>query len=186
VFRQSLPQGSQRTTAIVDWQGVAICGRSAPDCLPDPALYDSVRDLIASRGDFAWPLIDSEFPDDLGPLSTALRNGMAIGCCNGSYMPALSTALGATTWKFEDPATGSFVHGAVQMLGLESSVNAYRSELMGIYTILLGVYAVCLFCDIHEGAVTVGCDNLECVRLARGDWLKINQNTPHADIIRAI
>jgi hypothetical protein len=57
---------------------------------------------------------------------------------------------------------------------------------MGIYMILLGIYAICLFCDIHEGAVTVGCDNLECVRLAHGDWLKINQNMPHTDIIRVI
>jgi hypothetical protein len=34
--------------------------------------------------------------------------------------------------------------------------------------------------------MTVGCDNLECIQLARGDWLKVNQNTPHADLIQAI
>jgi hypothetical protein len=101
-------------------------------------------------------------------------------------MPKLSTYLGAAAWKLEDPTTGVAIRGATQTSGGEKDVNSYRSELQGLYTILLGAYAVCLFCEIGDGAMTVGCDNLECIRLARGDWLKVNQNTPHADLIRAI
>jgi hypothetical protein len=69
---------------------------------------------------------------------------------------------------------------------MEQAVNAYWSKLQGIYMILLGVYAVCLFCDICDGALTVGCDNLTCIQPSQDDWLKINQNTPHADLLQSI
>jgi hypothetical protein len=158
VIRLVLPRGAQRATAIVDWQGVATCGGSVPDCIPTPDSFDLIGELIASWKDFAWPLQDSVFPDDLAPIAASLRNGTAIGCCDGSYMPKLSTSLGAAAWQLEDPATGVAIRGATQTSGGEKDVNSYRSELQGIYTILLGTYAVCLFCAISKGAMTVGCD----------------------------
>jgi hypothetical protein len=163
VTRPVLPHGAQRATAIVDWQGVATCGGSAPDCIPTTASFDSIGDLITSWNDFAWPLQDSVFPKDLAPLAASLHNGMAISCCNGSYMPKLSTYLGAAAWKLEDPTTGVAIQGATQTSGGEKDVNSYRSKLQGLYTILLGAYTVCLFCEIGNGAMTVGCDSLECI-----------------------
>jgi hypothetical protein len=165
---------------------MAICGGSAPDCIPPPISFASIDDLIASWGEYSWPLRDVVFPEDLDSFANALREGTVVGCCNGSYMPALSTSLGAAAWKLEDYSRGHSIQGATQTPGPESVVNAHRSELQGIYTILLGAYAVCLVCHVHEGAMTVGCDSLNCIRLAQGDWLKVNQNTPHADLIRAI
>ena len=34
--------------------------------------------------------------------------------------------------------------------------------------------------------VSIGCDNLPGVNRSKGDWLKVNQSTKHADLIRAI
>jgi hypothetical protein len=52
--------------------------------------------------------------------------------------------------------------------------------------VLLAVSAVCIFFQITTGAITIGCDNLAGVNRSNGDWLKVNQNTKHADLIRAI
>ena len=116
VIHPILPNDAQCATANVDWQGVATCGGSAPDCILPMAPFDSIIDLIASWKDFAWPLQDSVFPDDLAPIAESLHNRMAIGCCNGSYMPKLSTSLGAAAWKLEDPTTGVALRGATQTL----------------------------------------------------------------------
>lgn len=133
-----------------------------------------------------WPLQDSYFPDDLVPIAQALHHGTAIRCCDGSYMPALSSSLGATVWRLEDPTTGQFIWGTSQTSGTEQVVNAYWFELQGIYMILLGVYTMCLFCDVCNGALTIRCDCLTCIQLSQGNWLKINQNTPHTDLIQSI
>jgi hypothetical protein len=139
-----LPCGSQQATIIVDWQGTAICSGSAPDCIPPPISFASINDLIASWGEYSWPLRDAGFPEDLDSFANALREGMVVGCCDGSFMTALLTSLGAAAWKLEDSAMGCSLQGATQTPGPESVVNAHQSELQGIYTILLGTYAVCL------------------------------------------
>jgi hypothetical protein len=125
-------------------------------------------------------------PQDLDPIVQAIRNGTAHGCCDGSYMPDLSTELGAAAWKVEDPASCQSMWGTTQTSGAERDVNSYRSELQGIYALLLAVTATCIFCNITEGEITIGCDNLAGVHRSHADWLKLNQNTKHADLIRAI
>jgi hypothetical protein len=51
---------------------------------------------------------------------------------------------------------------------------------------LLAVLAVCTHYHITEGTITLGCNNLGGVRKANANWVKVNQNTRHADIIWAI
>jgi hypothetical protein len=100
-------------------------------------------------------------------------------------MRELSTNLGAAAWKGKDSASGQAIYGTVQTTGNNFEVNAYRSELQGIHAKLLAISAVCS--KIAEGVITLGCDNNKGgVTRSNGDWLKVNQNTRHADRIRAI
>jgi hypothetical protein len=101
-------------------------------------------------------------------------------------MKELSTDLGGAAWKVEDPTMGHAMWGTTQTSGSERDVNPYRSELQGIHALLLAVTAVCKFCNITDGKITVGCDNLGGIKRSAADWLKINQSTKHADLIRAI
>jgi hypothetical protein len=87
----------------------------------------------------------------------AISNGTAHRCCDGSYMKELSTELGAAAWKVEDLASRQAMWGTAQTLGSEDEVNPYRSKLQRIYhTILLAMDAVCNFCHITDGAITIG------------------------------
>jgi hypothetical protein len=126
------------------------------------------------------------FPANLDLLVQSIVNGSAYGGCDGSYMPELSRSLGAAAWKLEDPMSRQAVEGTVQTSGHQADVNAYRSELQGIHTLLLALSAVCSFYQITHGAVTLGCDNKGAVHQSNGDWLKVSQTTRHADLIRAI
>jgi len=63
-----------------------------------PTHHASIKDLINSW-QHSWPLADSYFPDNPVPLITAIQNGTALGCCDGSYQPYLSVQIGAAAWK---------------------------------------------------------------------------------------
>jgi hypothetical protein len=125
------------------------------------------------------------FPNQLDSLVQSIIVGTAHGCCDRSCMPELSTELGAAAWIVKDPITNLSISGTTQTTGGGQIVNAYRSELPGIHSILLALTAVSIFFHLTEGAITIGCDNLAGVDCSNDDWLKVNQNTKHADLIRA-
>jgi hypothetical protein len=104
---------------------MATCGGSVPDCIPPPITFASIDDLIASWGEYSWPLRDAVFPEDLDSFANALHKGTVVGCCDGSYMPASSTSLGSAAWKLEDYSTGNSIQGATQTPGPELVVNAH-------------------------------------------------------------
>jgi hypothetical protein len=101
-------------------------------------------------------------------------------------MQDLATDLGVATWCIEDPLSQDQMSGVTQTSGTEEEVDPYRSELQGVHTMLLGLWAFCTFHGIMEGHVRLGCDNDNSVRHGKGDWLKVSLSTAHADIIRAI
>jgi len=86
--------------------------------------FDSIQDLIGSWL-HNWPLADSYFPLDPGPLIMAIQNGTAMGCCDGSYQPYLSTAIGAAAWKVVDPITKMAMGRLVPCSGTEKDVGSY-------------------------------------------------------------
>jgi hypothetical protein len=122
------------------------------ETIPPTPQHLSIYHLIHSWP-IHWPLEHSSFPDDPNPLIQAIQSGRAHGVCDGSYMPKLSTALGAASWIVEDPDSGQAMQGEVQMSGTNHEVDSYRSELQGQHAMLLGLLAFCTFHNITEGAV---------------------------------
>ncbi len=45
----------------------------------------------------------------------------------------------------------------------------YRSELMGLLTILVFIEELCTFHNISSGGITIGCDGLSALQQAEGD-----------------
>ena len=90
-------------------------------------------------------------------------------------------------WAIKDPTTQHVVSGRVRTSGTEEDVNAYRSELQGVYTLLLAISMLCKSHTIRSGSIRVACDNDKCIELARDPHLDVNVNSfEHADLIRAI
>jgi hypothetical protein len=128
----------------------------------------------------------SFFPPHPDHLILAIQEGRAHGACDGSYMPALASELGTASWKIEDPQSRQAMQGTVQTSGVATDVDSYHSELQGVHAMLLGLLAFCTFHHITDGSVTLGCDNLSCVRHGQYDWRKVPLSIAHVDLVRAI
>ena len=180
------PTDMARATAWLDRHGRAHFEGAFTDSLPaSTSEFNTIQDMIASWPD-NWPLNQCHFPPDPTALIQAIQDGTAHGVCDGSYMPTASTAVGTAAWKIEDPASQQAMQGVTRTSGVESEVDSYRSELQGLHAMLLGLLAFCTFHKITDGQVTLGCDNFNGVRQARGEWLKVPLRAAHSDLIRAI
>jgi hypothetical protein len=131
-------------------------------------------------------LESSFFPPHPDHLILAIQEGRAHGACDGSYMPALASELGTASWKIEDPQSRQAMQGTVRTSGAATDVDSYRSELQGVHAMLLGLLAFCTYHHITDGSVTLGCDNLSCVRHGQYDWRKVPLSIAHVDLVRAI
>ena len=84
----TLPAGCCHTTV----QSASCDTLNATGGCPDlddmeiPTIHATIRDLIDSWGEEAWPLRDSEFGDS-EQIAIAIQNRTAHGVSDGSYMP---------------------------------------------------------------------------------------------------
>ena len=186
VEEQDVPMANlQLATISIDNRGYRIFGGAAPSSIPPTAIPSSIRELIDTWED-GWPLRDSFFPTDPSLLIAALKNGTATLVADGSFKPKKSTKIGAAGWIIECLATGAICRGRVQTSGIPREVNAYRSELQGIHTGLLGVSALCEYGKLSSGKILIGCDCEKGVDLAASTVPNISLQRKHVDLIRAI
>lgn len=68
---------------------------------------------------------------------------------DGSYSPQHS--IGMTSYRFEDYQGNILIQGVCRTPGSNSAVNAYRSELMGLYLVLLILQIICDELKITSG-----------------------------------
>jgi hypothetical protein len=78
-----------------------------------------------------------------------------------------------------------FVLGNAQLLDFETS-NAYRSEIQGCHTGLLGLLAFCIYHDIHEGSIMFHFHNDAGLDQAAEGHLNVSTKYKHSDLIWAI
>jgi len=158
---------------------------SAPASYPSSAAPLSLEARIRDLGDSAWPLADSDF-QHAALLVQAISRGDAFGASDGSYMPHANRALGTAAWGLKDPTSETLCAGLVRTSGQPSEVNAYRSELQGLHTLLLAVFVLCQHWTITEGRITLACDNEKAISLSAQPYLEVPCTVAHADLIRGI
>jgi hypothetical protein len=133
-----------RATAQLDHLGRAHF-EGAATTIPSRGLQtQTIQQFIQANPDY-WALLNCSFPDDPSNLLKAIREGTAIGVCDGSYMQELAPELGTAAWRIEDPETQEGILGTVQTTGVEEEVDSYRSELQGVHTMLLGLWVICQY-----------------------------------------
>ena len=150
-----------------------------------PDAPTSIPGCIRSLEEAAWPLETSDF-SHANVLAAAIYRGDAIGASDGSYMPNLNKGLGMAAWCLQDPASSNQCAGLVQTSGITSEVNAYRSELQGLHTMLLAVLIICRHYRITEGQISLACDNEKAIYLAGVQHLEVPCTLAHADLLRGI
>ena len=187
-----LPANVHRATAFKHGNGLVEFGGAAAISLTVEPTYQTLRSVIQSL-DSNWPLEHASFPDDGIVLANAIRKGTAQGVSDGSYFAQLAPHLASASWIAEDSemvvdqrASHGSCKGVVRTSGTTRETNAQRGEYQGIHTILLFLKALCIFHDITEGLIRLGCDNTNSVRDAITTNLRVPASRAHVDMVRAI
>ena len=152
---------------------------------PDPAAPATITDLIHSW-DHPWALQLNNLEGKSEALAQAFIDGNGLAVCDGSYMPHSNSRFGTAAWLIQHANTQEGCRGVVQTSGDEREVNAYRSELQGLYTTLMAIMAICEFHNVTTGKVKVYCDNEKAIWLSDTKRLQVSLRTKHADLLRAI
>ena len=120
-------------------------------------------------------------------ITQGIRDGMAIGAADGSYMPKRSKAHGSAAWLIQPNADSELYYlGQCHTSGTTSEVNAFRSELQGIHALLLSLTVICQVFRITSSSISLACDNETAVRHTNDKRLEVPSSVHHADIVRAI
>lgn len=179
------------TPATVVFGGSSPMSVSLPSILPlpPPSQFSHLADFLLLVHDSPyWPLTSSLFPCNGTTVASAILGGTAVGVCDGSYMPSMDAGRAAASWVIVDslqPHLNScFGHTLVS--GTAVAINSYRAELQGLHALLLAVEILCSFHHITEGRITIYCDNLQAVRLAKLSASQLRPNLSHLDLLRAI
>ncbi len=109
--------------------------------------------LLLEAGE-KWCFMHMDLQEEGKVIAAAIATGEAIAISDGSFQDQYGTAA----WVFEGIDAIGRVTGAVVVPGSAKDQSAYRSELAGIYTIVLFTMKLCDFYQIMTGSVELGCD----------------------------
>jgi hypothetical protein len=132
--------------------------------------------------DAQWALRDINLADDGLTIAQAIRDGTAIGISDGSFKDGFGTA----SWVLEGLSPRHRIRGDNIVPGDTADQGSYRSELSGLYGITMGVYALCEFYKIAQGAIEVGCDGITALERGFDEAKNPSISTQHFDVILAI
>ena len=171
------------TAKRISHNSLSFTGSAPPP--PQVSTPISISETIATFGEARWPLNTAIFPEEGKPIADAIQQGTAIGVSDGSYKPGKNRKLSAAAWILQDLHTGQVTYGVVRTSGTTTENNAYRAELQGFHTMLMGVTTICTLYHITTGSIVLGMDNEAGVLQCMETMEEPPANTKHVDLIRA-
>ena len=147
----------------------------------NPSLRQAIEGLSADQ---KWSMQEVEWSADGGQaLVDAIANGCAIAVSDGSFKDEYGTA----GWTIRGDTDDVFITGSNITPGDGQYQSAYRSELSGLYGIVVAVEVLCRVFNITDGSITVACDGESALDYAF-DWDNrwLRAGTAHLDLISAI
>lgn len=142
------------------------------------ALHDITPTIVPQP----WWYNTTKVPEDMNDILQAIQSGTAEAICDGSFKEGLGTAAIVI---LPNIASNDPLVIQIQTPGPANTMNSYRAELSGIYTIIQTVNRLCDQAHITYGKVKIGCDCSAGLMTVFGHK-RIQPNTPHSDILQAI
>ena len=97
-------------------------------------------------------------------IAKAIRQGIAVAVCDGSYKEAFGTAA----YVVEGATMAKRMVVVLVTPGEPSDQSSYRSELAGLFGVVTMVHIICEQFQITDGAIEVGCDCESALRHVSG------------------
>jgi hypothetical protein len=145
----------------------------------DEQILTSTLKQRISNGDEGWKWAVEKFAvtDGGRALADAIRLGHAIAVSDGSYKDELGTAA----YVLEGKTKMNRIVGVLKVPGLPADQSSYRSELSGMYGIVVMVEVICTHFEITSGAIEAGCDGLSALRKAIGQGSHFDPDIKDSD-----
>ncbi len=115
-------------------------------------------------------------------IALAIQQSEAIAISDGSFQDTYGTAA----WVVEGTDSNGRALGAVVVPGSAKDQSAYRSELAGLYSILVFVKQLCEFYQISSGSIELGCDGQSALDKAFNYVYLIRVEDANHDLLQAI
>ena len=107
-----------------------------------------------------WALQNVQMTDNINEIIEDIVKGMAIGVSDGSFKDKFGTA----SWVIENEYSTQRILGDCILPGFPSDQSAYRSEIGGIYALVLVVDIIKDMWNIKSGSIEIGCDGLNALQ----------------------
>jgi hypothetical protein len=130
---------------------------------------------------YLWIFKNHQRPLSFQTIVNALTEGTAMAVCDGSLKDGIGTAAAIIT----SPCLSEQLTVQVNVPQVRIECSSYRSELFGIYSVLMSTLMIERTFGITKGQITVACDNKAAVK--QSNWNgEVPPFKPDADLITAI
>ena len=149
--------------------------------------YTTLPDMVHSPAHIHWALRNSNISSHINDqwLIVGLERGNLQCICDGSYKPLQHNKAIAAAWVIESNCSKHQIRGKVAITSI--SADAYRGELLGIYTILT---TLLLLEKEHQPSTAwklrIGCDNEKAGWMSEAISANVKSSCKHMDLVRAI
>jgi hypothetical protein len=115
-------------------------------------------------------------------IAIAIGNGTCIGVSDGSFKDAFGTA----SWTICPAGSPSTcILGDLVVPGHPQDQSSFRSELAGLYALVIVIDALCNYQKISSGSVEIACDGKEALYRCLSPEFVPTPADPHYDLIVA-
>ena len=97
--------------------------------------------------------------EEIDEIIEDIIRGTAIGVSDGSFKDEFGTA----SWAIENESGTQRINGDGIIPGFPSDQSAYRSEIGGLYGLVLAVEIIKDLWKIRSGAIVLGCDGINAL-----------------------
>ena len=123
----------KHVNGMVEMKGYVGSLSTQPDDGVDTPSAEGLRQAMDDSEEGKWALRDVLATDDIDEIIADITNGTAIGVSDGSFKDQFGTA----SWVIENARGTQRITGNVLIPGHHTDHSAYRSEIGGLYGLVL-------------------------------------------------
>ena len=143
----------------------------------------SLNKIFKERKGERWALQNIQMTDNIDEIVNDLSKGTAIGVSDGSFKDRFGTA----SWVIENESGTQRINGDCIIPGSPSDQSAYRSEIGGLYGLVIVVEMIKDMWNIQSGSIVLGCDGLNALQQALDvDGVNITSKQQQFDLLSGI
>ena len=120
---------------------------------------DRLMEVLGLREGEQWALHNLKTTECIDDIVKDIANGKAVGISDGSFKDEGGTAA----WILENEQGTQRIMGTVVVPGYASDQSAYRSEIAGLYAMVLVVEMIKEVWGLTEGGILIGCDGKDAL-----------------------